>query len=55
VIQDRLKLIAKDVLPDSQCEFRTSRGCIEMIFVARQLVEKAREHQSDLFVLYSVC
>jgi len=23
-----------------------------MIFVAKQLVEKAQEHQSDLFVLY---
>ena len=47
VIQYRLKLIAEDVLPDSQSEFRTGRGCIDMIFVDRQLVEKAREHQSD--------
>ena len=41
VIQDRLKLIVEDVLSDSQCGFKTSRGCIDMIFVARQLVEKA--------------
>ena len=41
VVQDRLKLIAEDVLPDSQCGFRAGRGCIDMIFVARQLVEKA--------------
>ena len=52
VIQDKLKMIAEDVLPDSQCGFRTGRGCIDMIFVARQLVEKTQEHQSDLFVLY---
>jgi len=35
VIQDKLKMIAEDVLPDSQCGFRTGRGCIDMIFVAR--------------------
>ena len=52
IIQDRLKLVAEDVLPDSQCGFRAGRGCTDMIFVARQLVEKAREHHSDLFVLF---
>ena len=52
IVQDRLKLVAEDVLPDTQCGFRAGRGCIDMVFVARQLVEKAREHQSDLFVLY---
>ena len=52
VIQDRFKLIAEDVLSDSQCGFRTGRGCLDMIFVARQLIEKVREHRSDLFVLY---
>jgi len=44
--------MVEDVLPDSQCGFRAGRGCIGMIFVARQLVEKAREHQSDLFFLF---
>ena len=52
IVQDRLRVVAEDVLPDSQCGFRADRGCIDMIFVARQLVEKAREHQSDLFVLF---
>ena len=41
IIQDRLKLVAEDVLPDTQCGFRAGRGCTDMIFVARQLVEKA--------------
>ena len=53
VVQDRLKLITEVVLPDSQCGFRAGRGCTAiMIFVARQLVERAIEHQSDLCVLY---
>ena len=53
IIQDRLKLVAEDVLPDSQYGFKVGRGCTDMIFVARQLVEKAWEHHSDLFVLFA--
>ena len=45
IVQDRLKIVAEDVLPESQCGFRAGWGCI-----ARQLVEKAREHQLDLFI-----
>ena len=28
IVQDRLKLVAEDVLPDFQCGFRAGRGCI---------------------------
>ena len=52
IVQERLQCIAESVLPDSQCGFRRGRGCSDMIFVARQLVEKAREHNSLLFVLF---
>ena len=52
LIQDRLQSLAMDVLPDSQCGFRSGRGCIDMVFLARQLVEKAIEHSSDLYVLF---
>ena len=52
ILQDRLKTIADYFLPDSQCWFRTGRGCIDMIFVARQLLEKAIEHNSELYVLF---
>ena len=27
-------------------------GCVDMIFVARQLVEKAREHNESLYMLF---
>ena len=36
----------------SQCGFWKGRGCCDMIFVARQLVEKARDHQDLLFTLF---
>ena len=44
-------MVAKDILPETQCGFRAGRGCIDMIFAARQPIDKAREHQSDLFLL----
>ena len=52
VVQERLQVIAKRVLPDSQCGFRKGRGCCDMIFVARQLLEKAREHNDSLYILF---
>ena len=44
IVQDRLKLVAENALPDSRRGLRADRGCTEMIFVARQLIEKAQEH-----------
>ena len=52
IVQEQLQCIAESVLLDSQCGFRRGQGCSDMIFVARQLVEKAREHNSLLFVLF---
>ena len=40
ILQDRLQLIAEKVLPESQCGFRKGRGCVDMIFTARQLFEQ---------------
>ena len=52
IIQDRLQVIAESILPDSQSGFRKGRGCLDMIFVARQLMEKAREHGDSLYVMF---
>lgn len=49
IIQERLQVIAERVLPESQSGFRKGRGCCDM---ARQLLEKAREHQDSLFTLF---
>ena len=37
-------VLSNDVLPESQCGFRPGRGTADMIFAARQLQEKCREH-----------
>ena len=52
ILKKRLEVIAGKVLPESQCVFRKERGCVDMIFVARQLVEKAREHNQSLYMLF---
>ena len=52
VLQDRLQQLAEEELPESQCGFRRGRGCSDMIYTVRQLVEKSWEHQSKAFLLF---
>ena len=44
IVQTRLQTLAEQVLPETQCGFRRGRGCTDMLFVVRQLAEKAFEH-----------
>ena len=52
VLNDRLQLVVEEVVSDTQCGFRTGRGCVDMIFCVRQLVEKAIEHNTKIFLLF---
>ena len=52
VLNDRLQLVVEEVVSDTQCGFRTGRGCADMIFCVRQLVEKAIEHNTKIFLLF---
>ncbi len=52
VLQRRLQNVIEEVLPDSQCGFRGGRGCVDMIFSARQIVEMAREHNTKVYMLF---
>lgn len=51
ILKERLEVIA-DRVPESQCGFRKGCSCIDMIFVARQLIEKVREHNDTLYMLF---
>ena len=51
ILQDRLQQLAEEELPDSQCGFRKGRGCSDMTFAVRQLVEKSLEHKAKIFFL----
>ncbi len=44
--------ISEAVLPETQCGFRKSRSTTDMVFVLRQLTEKSREQNKDLYVAF---
>ena len=52
ILQERLQELAEEELPESQCGFRKSRGCTDMIFVVRQIVEKSWEHKTKSFITF---
>ena len=52
VLANRLLPLSEEVLPESQCGFRPSRGTADMIFTARQLQEKCREHKQPLYMAF---
>jgi endonuclease/exonuclease/phosphatase family metal-dependent hydrolase len=53
LILDRLTShLSESILPDSQCGFRSGRGTVDMIFSARQIQEKCREQNMDLFIVF---
>src|SRR6266516_2519150 len=45
-------ILAHHVLSESQCGFRPNRGTADMIFAARQLQEKCRERNKDLYTVF---
>ena len=52
VLNDRLQLVVEEVVSDTQRGFRTGKGCVDMIFCVCQLVEKAIEHNTKIFLLF---
>ncbi|XP_076030408.1 uncharacterized protein LOC143018707 [Oratosquilla oratoria] len=44
--------IAEEVLLESQSVFRKERSTVKMVFVVRQLQEKAIEQQQDLYMIF---
>ena len=53
IIFKRINLhIADNVLPESQCGFRSGRGTVDVIFTIRQLQEKCQEQCRDLFQVF---
>ena len=53
IILNRLtKHVSDNILPETRCGFRSGRGITDMIFTARQLREKCREHHRDLYIVF---
>lgn len=52
VILKFLQPILDAVLPESQCELRSSKSTIDMIFTLRQLQEKAIKQNLPLYIVF---
>jgi len=53
IIINRLtSTVVDDIIPESQCGFRSSRSTTDMLFAARQVQEKCREQNRDLFMVF---
>ena len=53
IILNRLsKHVSDNVLPEAQCGFRSGPGTTDVMFPARQLQEKCREHHRDLYIVF---
>nr|XP_014354063.1 PREDICTED: RNA-directed DNA polymerase from mobile element jockey-like [Latimeria chalumnae] len=50
ILLNRLLPLAEEILPESQCGFRPSRGTTDMIFVAREIQEKCQEQHQELYM-----
>ena len=48
IILNIMKLKTEEAMKNSQFEFKQGRGTVDAIFVVRQIIEKAREHQVPL-------
>ena len=44
-----IKHVIDDIYPESQCGFRGGRGTIDMIFSLRQVADKVREKNQEMY------
>ena len=52
ILLRRLQKVAENVLPESQAGFRAGRGTVDMVFSARQILEKCREQQMPTAMIF---
>ena len=50
VLQKRVAERAEEMLRETQCGFRSGRGCVDLIFTLRVLAAKAREFNTSLYL-----
>jgi len=52
IIKDRLNEHLEDEMEDEQCGFRKRRSCTDAILTVQQIIEKRKEHNLPLFILF---
>ena len=50
--KNRLNEHLEDEIVEEQCGFRKGRSCTDAIFVMQQIIEKRKEHNLPLFLLF---
>ena len=51
-MNERVKVLMVDKVMDKQGGFRAGRGCIDQIFIVRQIVEKAIEKNKKVYMAF---
>ena len=44
--------VSKNILPETQCGFRSNKGTVDKMFVARQIQEKGREQNRPIYMAF---
>ena len=52
MIVNRLTTRLESTFSESQCNFRSGRGTTDMLFAARKVLEKCREQNLDLYMVF---
>jgi len=52
IIKNRLDEYLEDEMVEEQCGFRKGRSCTDAIFTVKQIMEKRKEHNLPLFLLF---
>src|SRR5215469_2214236 len=55
IIKNRLNEHVEDKMAEEQCGFRKGRSCTDAIFTVQQIIEKRKEHNLPLFLLFIDC
>ena len=54
IIANHVQTLAETMIDETQCGFRKMRGCNDIIFVGRQLQEKARELSKHIICFFDI-
>ena len=52
IVSDRLKVLTDALVMDEQGGFRAGRGCIDQVFVVRQVIEKVIKKDKVAYVMF---
>ena len=52
IVIERVRVLTEGMIGDEQCGFRSGRGCVDQVFVMKQMSEKFCGKNKSLYVAY---